>query len=142
MSFKFDHPPMYRKSPIFLQALYLSGTYCHKTGTRPPSCKHLDNRLCMSCQNGYFTYTCLIWLTPLETCSITYTCHHFPISYKCHNSLYENTHSVIKVGTPPIPICVTSFMIVPLFGCQRNKILSRWHSKNLLDLISNKQIFN
>ena len=21
-----------------LQALYLSGTYCHKTGTRPPSC--------------------------------------------------------------------------------------------------------
>ena len=28
-----------------LQALYLSGTYCHKTGTRPPSCKHVDNRL-------------------------------------------------------------------------------------------------
>ena len=23
---------------IDLQALYLSGTYCHKTGTRPPSC--------------------------------------------------------------------------------------------------------
>ena len=24
---------------IDLQALYLSGTYCHKTGTRPPSCQ-------------------------------------------------------------------------------------------------------
>ena len=22
-----------------LQALYLSGTYCHKSGTRPPSCQ-------------------------------------------------------------------------------------------------------
>ena len=21
----------------------LSGTYCHKTGARPPSCNHLDN---------------------------------------------------------------------------------------------------
>ena len=26
------------KSPIYLLALYLSGTYCQKTGTRPPSC--------------------------------------------------------------------------------------------------------
>ena len=24
---------------IDLEALYLSGTYCHKTGTRPPSCQ-------------------------------------------------------------------------------------------------------
>ena len=30
-----------------LLALYLSGTYCHKAGTRPPSCQLLDNRLYM-----------------------------------------------------------------------------------------------
>ena len=30
-----------------LLALYLSGTYRHKTGTRPPSCQLLDNRLLM-----------------------------------------------------------------------------------------------
>ena len=28
-----------------LQALYLSGTYCHKTSTRPPSCQLHENRL-------------------------------------------------------------------------------------------------
>ena len=31
-----------------LQALNLSGTYCHKTGTRPLAVKLLDNRLCIS----------------------------------------------------------------------------------------------
>ena len=31
-----------------LQAICLSGTNCHKTGTRPPSCINLDNRLYMS----------------------------------------------------------------------------------------------
>ena len=30
---------------IYLQALYLSGTYCHKTGILPPSCQLLDNPL-------------------------------------------------------------------------------------------------
>ena len=33
---------------IDLQALYLSGTYCHKTGIRPPTCQLLDYRLYMS----------------------------------------------------------------------------------------------
>ena len=28
-----------------LHALYLRKTYCHRTSTRPPSCKHLDNWL-------------------------------------------------------------------------------------------------
>ena len=28
-----------------LQALYLSGTFCHKNGTRPLAVLHLDNRL-------------------------------------------------------------------------------------------------
>ena len=35
---------------IDLQALNLSGTYCHKTSKRPPSCQLLDNRLFFSWQ--------------------------------------------------------------------------------------------
>ena len=31
-----------------LQALYLCGTHCYKTGTRPPSCICLDNQLKMA----------------------------------------------------------------------------------------------
>ena len=30
-----------------LLALYLSGTYCHKTNTRPPSCQLLENLPCV-----------------------------------------------------------------------------------------------
>ena len=40
--------------------------------------------------------------------------------------------SIIKVGNPPTPVCVTSFMNVPLFGCQTRKI-SLGHDKNWLD---------
>ena len=32
-------------------ALYLAGTTSHETGTSPPSCLHLDNRLCMTFRN-------------------------------------------------------------------------------------------
>ena len=40
---------IYRQSPIYLSlsALHLSGTPSLQTGTRPPSCFHLDNSLYM-----------------------------------------------------------------------------------------------
>ena len=37
---------LYYNGPIWdLLALHLSGTYCHTTGTRPPRCQLLENRL-------------------------------------------------------------------------------------------------
>ena len=40
-----------------LLAKCLSGTYCHKTGTRPPSCQLLENRLYMlDCEHVFQIY--------------------------------------------------------------------------------------
>ena len=48
-----------------LQALYLSGTYCHKTSTRPPSC-NTPRELTVYLTEPFITITLLPGLMPHE----------------------------------------------------------------------------
>ena len=55
------------------KALYLSGTYCHKTSTRPPSCQLLDNRLYILFFMADQNHKANIWienLTPFKSVAI------------------------------------------------------------------------
>ena len=96
-----------------LLALYLSGTYCRKTSTRPPSCQLLDNWLYILPDTSLKLSTFLYKAIPLKAIMLL-DCSNLAVAilFVKSTELIKKLYKSAVVGWPPLVLVVITYIKV------------------------------